>query len=63
MPTIGIYSLNPMVGIITGYRAILLHGPMPGWVSVAASVGLSLLALFAGFKLFMRHEPDFADEL
>ncbi|MCX6355783.1 MAG: ABC transporter permease [Candidatus Aureabacteria bacterium] len=60
---LGVYSLNPMVGLITSYRASILHGPAPEWIAAAASLLLAPLALVAGLRVFMRHEPDFADEL
>lgn len=60
---LNVYALNPMAGLITGYRAGLLHGPPAGWVAAAAAVALPLLVLVAGVRIFMRYEPDFADEL
>jgi ABC-type polysaccharide/polyol phosphate export permease len=53
--------LNPMAGIIDGYRRALLHGQHPdfaflavGYVVAAITVGLAYLA-------FKRAERTFAD--
>ncbi|MDD5556102.1 MAG: ABC transporter permease [bacterium] len=58
-----LYTLNPMAGIITLYRTIILGGPPAGRVATAAAVVVPLLVLAAGVRVFMRYEPDFADEL
>jgi homopolymeric O-antigen transport system permease protein len=57
-----LYSLNPMVGIIEGFRwAILGKGAQLSWVSVLFSVaGVSAL-LASGIWYFRRTERTFAD--
>ncbi|MCX6357186.1 MAG: ABC transporter permease [Candidatus Aureabacteria bacterium] len=60
---LGIYLCNPMAGLITAYRAIILNGPAPAGIALAAAIALPLLLCAAGLRIFMRHEPDFADEL
>jgi ABC-type polysaccharide/polyol phosphate export permease len=57
------YKLNPMVGLITLYRRIIVNGPAPGLLAAAAAVVVPLLILGAGLRIFSRYEPDFADEL
>lgn len=60
---LGVYALNPMVGMITLYRQIVIGGPAPGAIATASAV-IAPLAVFAlGLAVFRRHEPDFADEL
>lgn len=54
------YYLNPMVGIIEGYRAILLHGDLPG-NSFLFSIVISLIILVIGFSFFKKVEVQFAD--
>jgi len=55
-----LYALNPMVGIIEGYRATLLFGqPPPNSIIVSAVVSVFLVAL--GYFMFKRLEPSFAD--
>jgi lipopolysaccharide transport system permease protein len=57
-----IYSLNPMVGVIDGFRWCILGGRselhMPGF---AISVGISVLLLLFGVRYFRRMERSFAD--
>ncbi len=55
-----LYAMNPMVGIIEGYRATLLYGqPPPNSIIVSAVVSVFLVAL--GYFMFKRLEPSFAD--
>jgi lipopolysaccharide transport system permease protein len=56
-----LYMLNPMAGLITSYRRVVLHGLSP----VPQDLGLAVLVavvLFAGaYWSFKRVEPQFAD--
>jgi lipopolysaccharide transport system permease protein len=57
-----IYSLNPMVGAIDGFRWCLLRGePVLNPVNLATSVGMALLLLASGLWYFRRTERTFAD--
>ena len=57
-----IYSLNPMVGVIDGFRWSLLGGSSPlYWPSVLMSLTVSLLFLISGFITFRKTERTFAD--
>jgi lipopolysaccharide transport system permease protein len=57
-----LYSLNPMVGIIDGFRWALLSGSVhiytPGLV---ASMVLTVLLLWSGLRYFRATEKTFAD--
>jgi lipopolysaccharide transport system permease protein len=57
-----LYSLNPMVGVIDGFRWSILGGDaklyLPGFV---LSLGLVLLMLIAGIVYFRKVERTFAD--
>ena len=53
-------GLNPMAGVIEGFRHALLGSPA-SWEMVATSLSLSLLLFVAGLFLFRRMERDFAD--
>ncbi|RPI29589.1 MAG: ABC transporter permease [Acidobacteria bacterium] len=55
-----VYFLNPMAGIIQGYRDVLLLGSSPG-PSLLLAGALSFVVLFLGYWLFKRLEPLFAD--
>lgn len=55
-----IYGLNPMAGVITGFRWALVDGPPPSGLMAVAVV--SVLALFTGGLFFFRRmERVFAD--
>jgi lipopolysaccharide transport system permease protein len=57
-----IYSLNPMVGVIDGFRWSLLGGnSLLYWPSVFMSFIVSLLFLISGFSTFRKTERTFAD--
>jgi ABC-type polysaccharide/polyol phosphate export permease len=55
------YFLNPMAGIIDGYRRVLLLGQAPRIDALAISALVSLLLLIFGYYFFKRVEPLFAD--
>lgn len=55
------YFLNPMAGIIDGYRRALVMGQAPRMSALLPAALLSLLLLFFGYALFKRLEPHFAD--
>lgn len=55
-----LYMLNPMAGIITAYRAVLLDGQLPGPYLAVAGV-ISLVILVGGYWFFKRVEFQFAD--
>lgn len=57
-----LYSLNPMVGVIDGFRwAILGAENKINLQSILLSVIVSLLLLLAGIKYFRKAEKTFAD--
>ena len=56
------YSLNPMAGVIDGFRWSLLGGNAQlYWPSLALSVALSLAFLWAGLRYFRATERQIAD--
>lgn len=58
-----LFGLNPMVGVVDGFRWALVDGPPPDGVSLAASAGVALLALAGGVVVFRRLERSFADHV
>jgi lipopolysaccharide transport system permease protein len=55
-----LYSLNPMVGVIEAYRAILLSQQVPGQTMYTAILTAFVVLLF-GYWFFKRVEFQFAD--
>lgn len=54
------YHLNPMVGVLEGWQWSLLGGPAPG-LEALVSVGVAVLLLVVGLRVFQRSEARFAD--
>jgi lipopolysaccharide transport system permease protein len=55
------YSLNPMVGVIEGFRWAILGRQRPDLLPIAIGVGVILVALVGGLVNFKRRERQFAD--
>jgi lipopolysaccharide transport system permease protein len=54
-------SLNPMTGLIEGFRAILLPDRNIEWSSLLVSCLVALLVFVAGLLYFQKTEAEFAD--
>ncbi len=57
-----LYGLNPMAGVIEGFRWSLLGTDSPGMI-ILASVIVSVVLLVSGAFYFRRMEKTFADEV
>ncbi len=55
-----LYSLNPIVGVIEGFRACLLGLSMP-WEYIVPGIVTAVLLLVTGFAYFKRMERVFVD--
>ena len=55
-----LYALNPLVGVIQGFRWSLLGGPEP-WRLLLGSGGAALVLLIGGLYYFRRAEDEFSD--
>ena len=55
-----VYSLNPIVGVIEGYRACLLGTPMP-WAYIWPGIITSIVLVLSGALYFKRMERVFVD--
>jgi lipopolysaccharide transport system permease protein len=55
-----VYALNPMAGVIQGFRWALLGTEPPG-ISMLVSIGVVLILLVSGLYFFKRMERIFAD--
>jgi lipopolysaccharide transport system permease protein len=56
-----VYSLNPMVGVIEGFRWSLLGTTAPDRLAIALSAIVGLAVLVGGLVFFRRMERAFAD--
>jgi lipopolysaccharide transport system permease protein len=56
-----LYSLNPLVGVIEGFRWALLGKESPDFVLIAVSASVVIALLFTGLIYFKRMERTFAD--
>lgn len=55
-----LYAVNPLAGLIGGFRAALIGEPMP-WAELAVSVGSAVVLLVVGVFYFRSVEKRFAD--
>jgi len=58
-----ILSLNPMTGVITGFRWALVGTPPPNAGQFALSVAMAGLLFLVGLTVFRGFEPRFADTI
>jgi lipopolysaccharide transport system permease protein len=56
-----LYGLNPMAGVIEGFRWALLGTEMPGMMMMLITVGIVVLLLISGMFYFRRMEQYYAD--
>ena len=56
-----VYGLNPMAGVVEGFRWALVGKSPPPGAMLAVSVGMVLLLLVGGLFYFRRMETSFAD--
>jgi lipopolysaccharide transport system permease protein len=57
-----LYGLNPMVGVIDGFRWTLIGGPAPGSITLV-SAAVVVITLLLGASYFQRLEGTFADRI
>jgi homopolymeric O-antigen transport system permease protein len=55
-----VYAVNPMVGVIEGFRASVVGAPLP-WDLIAIAFVSATATLCLGATYFVRKEPVFAD--
>ena len=55
-----IYSLNPIVAVIEGYRAAILGLPMP-WEFIVPGAAVAVILIFSGAMYFRKMEHVFVD--
>jgi ABC-2 type transport system permease protein len=54
---------NPLVGVVEGYRAVLLHGLAPNTLWLAMGTATAVATLGVGVLIFKSYENVFADYL
>jgi lipopolysaccharide transport system permease protein len=58
-----LYSLNPMVGVINGFRWCIIGEDTLPWKEIAIAIIITLFFLWAGLKHFRLTEKSFADNI
>lgn len=58
-----LYSINPMVGVIEGFRWSLLGTTRPDFAAMGLSAAATVGLLGGGIVYFRRHERSFADQI
>jgi lipopolysaccharide transport system permease protein len=53
--------LNPMAGVVTDYRRVLLEGHPPDWTMYACYTTIAAICWFAGYYFFNKTKRSFAD--
>jgi lipopolysaccharide transport system permease protein len=56
-----LYSLNPMVGVIDGFRWAICGNQSIYWPGFAISLTFIVFLLVLGIRIFRRMERQFAD--
>ena len=56
-----LFKLNPMTGIITAFRQVILYGGAPGFETLAYAAAISIAAVVFGYAFFKKLEMRFAD--
>jgi lipopolysaccharide transport system permease protein len=56
-----LYSLNPLVGVVEGFRWALLGNDSPNFSIMAVSAAVVLVVLVGGVVYFKKMEQTFAD--
>ena len=55
------YDLNPMVGVVEGFRRSVLEGAAPEWAPLRTAALITLFLLVATYLLFKHREATMAD--
>lgn len=56
-----LYALNPMVGVIEGFRWAVLDHPTPDFFAIGVSLTVIVVTLLSGVVFFKKMERSFAD--
>jgi lipopolysaccharide transport system permease protein len=58
-----LFSLNPMSGVISGWRWAVIGEAEPNWGQMSVSVSVAVLLFTIGLAVFRTFEPRFADTI
>jgi len=58
-----LYDLNPMARFISSYRGYLFSGSAPSIENMAVATVMALVMVLAGYYVFKKLEPGFADSI
>jgi ABC-type polysaccharide/polyol phosphate export permease len=58
-----LYRLNPMVGVFTSYRDIIMHGRMPALIDLAYPLAVALIVLALGYTTLRKWEGKVVQHL
>ncbi|MCA9944302.1 MAG: ABC transporter permease [Ardenticatenaceae bacterium] len=56
-----LYALNPMVGIVESYRAVILEGVAPNFADLGIAAAVSIILFIVAYIIFKRLEVLFND--
>ncbi len=56
-------SVNPMTGVISGWRWAVVDGSTPNWGQMALSASVGVILFLGGLAVFRTSEPRFADTI
>lgn len=56
-------AVNPMYALVEAYRSVILRGEFPALEGVALIAVIGVVAFLAGYRVFTRMQPAFADVL
>ena len=56
-------ALNPMTGVISGWRWAVVDANAPDWGQMSVSVAMAAAAFVVGLVIFRSSEPRFADRI
>ncbi len=56
-----IYMVNPMTPVMESYRRVTLEGKAPTWGPLGVALIVSVIVLAAGYRVFKKLEPAFAE--
>lgn len=60
---LSLYQLNPLVGILEGFRTVIVYGQPPDSGLLVNSVGITLLLMLVAWPLFRHLSQYFSDAL